>query len=147
MFSVDDPLDFVRLGRRDSKHAYRSSSCSRPCGPITLEPSGCHSHPPASELQKNGPMNDTSHALLSPRCEQLLARLFVAQIRENDVSSLRKLPDQIKVLTEERLHCFGSPGRLSQQLRFGARKRFNLSFDTQPAIDDYERPADWSGCV
>ena len=104
MFSVDDPLDFVRLGRRDSKHAYRSSSCSRPCGPITLEPSEYHIHPPASESQKNGPMNDTSHALLSPRCEQLLARLFVAQIRENDVSSLRKLPDQIKVLTEERPH-------------------------------------------
>ena len=78
--------------------------------------------------QKNGPMNDTSHALLSPRCEQLLARLFVAQIRENDVSSLRKLPDQIKVLTEERLHCFGYPGRLFTTASVWGSKTVQLEF-------------------
>ena len=97
--------------------------------------------------RKNGASNGTSPVLLSPRCARPLGQLFGALIRENDVSSLRKLPDQIKVLTEEDSTASDLLAEFSQQLRYGARKRFNLSFDTQPAIDDYERPADWSGGV
>ena len=37
-----------------------------------------------SRRERNDATNDMSQALLSPRCEQLLERLFVAVIREDD---------------------------------------------------------------
>ena len=82
--SVDDPLDFVHLGHRDSAHGCKSSSCSRPGVPVTPEPSEYHIRPLTDASRKNVVMNDTSPALLSPRCEQPLARFFVALIREDD---------------------------------------------------------------
>jgi hypothetical protein len=38
----------------------------------------------------NGVANDTSLALLCPRCEQLPARLFVTLIREDDAGAFRQ---------------------------------------------------------
>jgi len=49
---------------------------------------------PADAWRKNGVINDMSPALLSRRCEQPLARLFVALIREDDAGASRQLPDR-----------------------------------------------------
>jgi hypothetical protein len=47
-------------------------------------------------------VNDTSPALLYPRCEQLLARLFVALIREDDACSVVRLPGQCSISSPEK---------------------------------------------
>ena len=86
--SVAGPLDFERLGPRDSAHGCKSSSCLHRGAPATPVPSGYRTHLPADAWRKNGVMNDTSPALLSPRCEQPLARLFVALIREDDACTV-----------------------------------------------------------
>src|SRR6266542_606861 len=61
------------------------------------------SYPPqASELRKNVVTNDTSPALLSPRFEQPLARLFVPLIREDDACSVVRLRGQRSISSREK---------------------------------------------
>jgi len=47
-------------------------------------------------------MNDTSPALLSPRCEQRLARLFVPLIREDDACTVVRLRGQRSISSREK---------------------------------------------
>jgi hypothetical protein len=54
-------------------------------------------------------VNDTSPALLYPRCEQLLARLFVALIREDDACSVVRLPGQCSISSPEKPTAIPSP--------------------------------------
>ena len=44
-----------------------------------------------SRRERNDATNEMLQALLSPRCEQLLERLFVAVIREDDACSIVRL--------------------------------------------------------
>src|SRR3990172_1895295 len=52
--------------------------------------------------RKNGVMNDMSPALLFPRCEQPLARLFVALIRDDDACSVVRLRGQRSISSPEK---------------------------------------------
>ena len=76
-------------------------------------------------MAKSGVVNDTSHVLLPSHCEQLLARLFVAPIGEDDVSSLRQLSDHIK-FDAGKTHCFGSPAGLFTTASVWGSKTFQL---------------------
>jgi len=100
--SVAGPLDFERLGHRDSKHACRSLSCSRPCAPVTPGPSEYHIRLLADESQKNGASNGMSPALQSPRCEQPLVQLFAALIREDDTCIVVRLRGQRSISSREK---------------------------------------------